>query len=235
MNTLKPAALRRRSFHYRTLAAAGAVFVERNGAGVAWHYGGTPEAEAAIARTLAVIDLSPLPRSGYKGRDALAWLSEQGLVIGEDSNRAYRQSDGLLVAKLAPGEALILADPAHNWDGALDAAWEESERLCFPVPRRESSLWFRVVGRHAAAMFAKLCGVDLRPHKFSNWAIAQTSIARMNGIVIRDDIGEVPAYHLLADSASADYLWNCLIDAMAEFGGGPVGLAGLLVLGEQRS
>ncbi len=100
---------------------------------------------------------------------------------------------------------------------------------------RESSLWFRIAGRHAAAMFAKLCGVDLRPHKFANWAVAQISIARMNGIVIRDDIGEVLAYQLLADSASADYLWNSLLDVMAEFGGGPVGLAGLLVLGEQRS
>jgi len=30
----------------------------------------------------------------------------------------------------------------------------------------------------------------------------------------------------LADSASADYLWNCLLDAMTEFGGGPSVLPG---------
>jgi sarcosine oxidase subunit gamma len=36
------------------------------------------------------------------------------------------------------------------------------------------------------------------------------------------------AYHVLADSASAPYLWDCLIDAMAEFGGGPVGVDELL-------
>ena len=68
--------------------------------------------------------------------------------------------------------------------------------------------------------------VNLRPHKFANWAVAQTSIVRMNGIVIRDDIGDASAYHLLADSASADYLWNCLLDAMTEFGGGPSVLPG---------
>jgi sarcosine oxidase subunit gamma len=41
----------------------------------------------------------------------------------------------------------------------------------------------------------------------------------------------VPVFHLLADSASADYLWEALLDAMAEFGGAPVGLAALRSLG----
>ncbi|MEO3434299.1 hypothetical protein [Inquilinus sp. CAU 1745] len=31
----------------------------------------------------------------------------------------------------------------------------------------------------------------------------------------------------LADSASAGYLWDCLIDAIAEYGGAPVGLSAL--------
>ena len=58
-------------------------------------------------------------------------------------------------------------------------------------------------------------------------ALAQTSIARLNGIVARADLGETLAYHLLADSASASYLWAVLTDAMAEFEGRPVGLAAL--------
>ena len=49
----------------------------------------------------------------------------------------------------------------------------------------------------------------------------------MSGIILRQDLGELPVFHLLADSASADYLWDCLVDAMAEFDGAPVGLAAL--------
>jgi sarcosine oxidase subunit gamma len=79
-------------------------------------------------------------------------------------------------------------------------------------------------------MVAKICGVDLRPGKFADGRIAQTSMARMNGVVIRDDQGETLAYHLLGDSASAEYLWGCLIDAMAEFDGAPVGLAAVRAL-----
>jgi sarcosine oxidase subunit gamma len=43
----------------------------------------------------------------------------------------------------------------------------------------------------------------------------------------------VPAYHVLADIASGEYLWACLVDAMAEFGGAPVGLAAVRRLAGQ--
>jgi sarcosine oxidase subunit gamma len=41
------------------------------------------------------------------------------------------------------------------------------------------------------------------------------------------DLGGTPAFHLLADSASAEYLWTCVLDATAEFDGAPVGWTAL--------
>jgi sarcosine oxidase subunit gamma len=79
-------------------------------------------------------------------------------------------------------------------------------------------------------MFAKICGVDLRPAHFPIGAIAQTSVAKMSAIIIRADLGSTIAYHVCADIASADYLWTCLEDAMAEYGGRIVGLAALRAL-----
>ena len=114
----------------------------------------------------------------------------------------------------------------------LDAAWNDKSGLCFPVPRRDASFWFNITGEMATAMFAKICGVDLRPKSFANHMIAQTSVARSNAIIIRDDLGAVPAFHMLGDSASAGYMWMCLLDAMEEFGGKPVGLQAVLALGK---
>ena len=73
-------------------------------------------------------------------------------------------------------------------------------------------------------MFAKVCGVDLRPAMFAVDAVAQTSVARLNAIVVRADLETVPAFRLLGDSASAAYMWESLLDAMAEYGGAAVGL-----------
>ena len=79
-------------------------------------------------------------------------------------------------------------------------------------------------------MLAKVCAVDLRPQVFAANAIAQTNVARLNVIVIRGDLGPVPAFDLITDLASAVYLWGALLDAMAEYDGAPIGLAAIRAL-----
>ncbi len=225
----QPTEFARRSFVYRTLAAAGAEFAEVAGGAVAMTMGGTVEDEAAQARRLGLADLSVLPRIGFKGRRPLDWLAENGAEVEKTPNRAFPKPGGL-VAVLAMTEVLVLGDlrGGDSLVEGLESAWSmDAADGVFPVPRRDSYFWFAISGEHAGAMFAKLCAVDLRPRKFPPFAIAQTSVARTNCVVIRHDMGDVPGYYLLGDGASAEYLWPCLLDAMTEFEGGAVGLAAL--------
>jgi sarcosine oxidase subunit gamma len=141
-------------------------------------------------REMAICDLSPLPRLGFKGKGALEWLREQGVAVGDEDNRAYTQPDGSLAARLAPTEALILGGLSS--EKALSARLERDWSIdtapdCYAVPRGTANFWFLITGQRAPEMFAKLCGVDLRPHKFPVNAIAQTSVARSVGIIIRAD------------------------------------------------
>jgi len=77
-------------------------------------------------------------------------------------------------------------------------------------------------------VLAKLCGVDLRPAAFPVGAVAQTSAARINVIIINLAEGELPCLQTLCDRASLSYFWDALLDAMAEFGGQPAGIDALL-------
>ncbi|MCY1308595.1 hypothetical protein D9M70_586140 [compost metagenome] len=79
-----------------------------------------------------------------------------------------------------------------------------------------------------AEVMAKVCGVDLRPEAFPVGAVAQTSAARINVIVINAGTGERPHFHILCDRASLEYFHGALLDAMDEFDGQPVGLEALL-------
>jgi len=227
-----PTAFLRRSFVYRTLQRLGAEFAMVNGAAVALRCDAAVEGDLAAGRRLGLADLSPLPRTGFKGAGTIEFLTAQGLAIGPDNNVAYLQPGGGLAARLAPSEIFFLdgLDGEGQMVARLEGAWhwgEERPRrpIGYPMPRGESHCWFTVTGEQAPSMLAKLCGVDLRPAKFAAGHIAQTSAAKINAIVIRCPVGEVVAYHLLADSASADYFWTCLVDAMAEFDGRPIGLA----------
>ncbi len=202
-----PATLPRRSFVYRRLAGRGAA----------------PGDAGVVLRHSSLA-----PRLGFKGRAALDWLRGNDIAVPEVNTRALRLGGGL-VCRLAPNEAMILATDAID---RLDAAWDRDRPAgCYPVPRADSHAWFKVAGRDAAAMLAKLSGVDFRPHRFDDLEIAQTFVARLAAIVVRDDIGGTLAYNLLADSASALYLWDCVVEAMAEFDGAVVGAE---ALGENR-
>ena len=206
-----------RSFVYRRLEAAGAVFGVVAGSAIAESF---PGDAARIARA-GLVDLSPLPRAGFKGPAALATLAKAGLTIPDANNRAARRKDGALVVRLADTEALILSNLAGQLTvGAVAAAG------CYSLPRQDSHAWFAIAGANAGGCLAKLCGVDLRQRSFSDGAVAQCVVAGISAILIRDDA--IAAFHLLADSASAGYLWDCVIDAMAEFDGGPVGRACLV-------
>lgn len=228
-----------RSFHYRALTAAGARFGELGGAAIAADYGADVDKEKTQTQKLGLADLSTLPRTGFKGKAAIAWLGKQGLQIDDTNNRAYPQPDGSLIARLADSEAIVLGSLHSAAERCatltLNEAWKseyESGQAagCFHVPRQDGSAWFLLTGTHVSEMFAKICAVDMRLNKFPNGSIAQTSMARMNGIAIRHDIGDTPAFHVVFDSASATYLWNCLLDAMAEFDGAPVGHKAILAL-----
>ena len=219
-----------RSPNYRILVSEGAQFKPLGNTALVDNYGKSVDQEAAQAKQLGIVDLNAIPRTGFKGREAIDWVRNQGLQIGDQNNQAYRQANGLLVARLADTEVLILND-VNNSENQCESLDEEYHRnlptRCYSVPRFNSSSWLLITGEFASEMFAKLCGVDLRLHKFSEGSIAQTSIARINGIIIRGDIHGVPAFHFLFDSASTDYMWACLKDAFMEFNGTPVGHSAL--------
>ena len=165
---LDPATLKRRSFVYRKLVAAGAEFAEINGGAVAMRYPARKEGETESARRMALADLSVLPHGGFKGRGTVEWLTAQGLTIGPDSNKAYAQAGGELAARLAPTEIFLLDALAGS--GALinrlNDAWQWAAsaprpQQGYPTPRQDSHAWFMVTGAKAPEMFAK---IDLQNH-----------------------------------------------------------------------
>lgn len=226
--TLHPTALDQRSFLYRAHATAGAVFAEDNGFAVPQTYGASVEEETARAHEMGIADHSHLARTGFKGWNTATWMAAQSCKFSDASNMAYGQDCGARLLRLAPNEMMVLGDikSESRLVDKLDAAWSmKISDGTFAVPRAHTNCWLKVTGEHAPSMFAKICAVDLRPGHFDEGAIAQTSVARLNCIVARNDIGLTIGYDILTDSASAMYFWTALLDAMKEFSGAPVGIA----------
>ncbi len=221
-----------RSQIYRRHVDAGANFEAIAGAAVVANYGKAGD-EAEQARHLALVDLSTLAKAGFKGAGAPGWLEEQGAQLPGSPNQAERQEDGSLIARLSTNELLILSDPISNsaLPSILQDSWSlDSTKSVYSLPRGDSHCWFALTGEHSPAMLAKVCGVDLRPGTFALHEVAQTSLARVNAIILRHDLATALCFFVLSDVSSAEYLWDVLLDAMMEFQGSTVGLAALRAL-----
>ncbi len=193
--------------------------------------------DADIAKKAGVLDLSGLLRTGYRGAGTPELLGNAGLPIPARPNQAAAGAEGDWVLRLSNTEYWLLGSLANRGETlaklpGLDACdsncLDATPNACYPLFCMDSHGWLMLTGEHVSDVMAKLCGVDLREAEFPLGSIAQTSLARVNGIIVHQEINGLTAYSILCDNASIDYLWTALIDAVQEFGGGPVGLASVV-------
>ena len=229
MNAVNPSQRQRRSMLYRWHERHGAAFVEHAGVIVVAHYA-TEAGEASAARELGLCDLSTLPRWGVTGRGATTWLEEAGFDVPESVNRAVRQADADVLARLSSDEYLLLAAGLLAGDavpGDLPDTVSAASGPVYTLPRRDSHAWFAVSGQRAPELLATVCGVDLRDAAFRDGAVAQTSVARVSAVLLRADLGVTPCFFVLGSSTAAEYLWDSLAGALPAPGGALIGVRAL--------
>ena len=233
VNPIKPSSFNKRSFLYRTHDKSGGEFMEENGFAVPMNYGKSSVNEVKLAHQMGIADLSHLSRTGFKGWQASHWLSSQNCKFDDDSNFSYLQDTKARILRLSPSEFVVVGNILGNDNlvNELNTTWYSIQvDGVYLVPRSDTNCWLKITGTHAPSMLAKVCAVDLRPQFFSDGAVAQTNIARLNCIITRHDVGLATTYDILTDCASADYFWLALLDAMDEFSGGPVGISAIRML-----
>lgn len=222
----------RRSLLHRWHTQRGAEFVTLNGRVFVDNYGDV-DAETSAARKLGICDLSLLRRHGLTGPGSRDWLRTHHYPFPNVPNTSTKLTNGDLLARLSEYEFMHmqLADLHEGIGNPGKEVWHgDGESRAYPIPRGDSHCMFAVSGRSAAEMFSKLCAVDLRPENFLSGSVAQTSVARLDAIVMRDDIGRSCNFLLLTSTSAAEYLWECLVDAIDEYDGQPVGVEALRAL-----
>lgn len=220
----------RRSAVWRELRDGGAVMAPFGDWSIARDFG-APAAEAALARTLGLADLTPLPRIGFRGAATIDHFRASGgvlggLVLGERHDWAYRQADGTLALRLSLNELLVLADPRSGSQSLTLrnlAAGELPER-CYRSAAPDAQYWFALTGEAGPRTLAKLCAVDFRNGQYAEGRVVQTLVAAATAIVFRHDIGDTSVYHVLGDQSLAVHMWRAIAAAGREYGLGFVGL-----------
>ena len=169
----------------------------------------------------ALIDFSLMPRFGVRGSGAADHLAEQRFDVPVAINTATPGRRGSWVARLGKTEYWVLGATDEEQFPAEMRGLAGPETDCYPVPCDEGRAWFVLHHPCRAEVMAKLCGVDLREAACPLGSIAQTSVARVNAVIIHHTVFKKPVFSLFSDVSSSSYLWGALVDALEEFGAGP--------------
>ena len=189
-----------------------------------------PEEEVQrVCAAVGLADLSPLGKLDLKGRDlelllhALAGAPPPS--VNSIGRVRLREGPECLCCRLAQDELLLLTAPL-DLEAVIGALQPKLGVACAHLTDLTSALAvLDLVGPKAPDVLSKVMALDLRPAVFPPLILAQGGLARVHAIVLRLDLGSHLGCRLLIGREHAEFVWDVLLDAGAEFDIVPFGAA----------
>lgn len=148
-------------------------------------------------------------------------------TLGCAFRRSRRRQDGALVVGSGPGEWLLIGEMGIERALTTQLRTEAGAEFVTTVDLTHGRALMRLTGYDAARALSKLCAVDLCDAATPDGAAFRSSVAKIATDIVRDDAGSgalgEPSYLLHCERSSGQYLFDCLMDAGAEFGIEPDG------------
>jgi heterotetrameric sarcosine oxidase gamma subunit len=212
------------------LVAAGAQIEERDGWRVAANYGDTIAEKKACAESVGIAELSSLGITELLGTPSVieAITSEVAGTAAKLGEAVF--AGGAWWCTVKPDRVLAMTDPADTaaLRGRLEAAAASRNELVSVTDLTSTLTTFSYSGPLARDTFARITALDLREREFPLRGFLPGSIGRVPGLLLRQ--GQDSFLHTFG-AASAQYMWESVIDAAEELGGRPVGIDALGPLG----
>ena len=126
-------------------------------------------------------------------------------------------------------------EPQHNgWCLGANHYWMIGEPPLDPPPGAidVSSVYtsLRLAGPRSREVLNKVTSLDVSNGVLPNLCTAQASVAHARTVVLRQDIGSIPAFHLLIGRDYGESCWESIVHAGHEFHLCPFGLTALGLL-----
>ncbi len=206
----------------------GAQLVERDG----WHipevYTNLQSELAAARQGVALADQSPRGKIAVEGVEA-AQLVHQVYGVDEldvgsgavvENAHIYRLRRDVFFVSTAP-------NVQESEYARLSEQVEAAELFVTLSDGTHGQSEILAVGPASPTLMRKVCGLDFHNDALADGQARQTSVAKINQLIIRRDLGNLPAYALIGARSLGEYLWGVLQEAGEEWDVAPIGLAAL--------
>jgi aminomethyltransferase len=122
---------------------------------------------------------------------------------------------------LGPSHLLVTGDAELGSD--LPGVWVTDVTSVFAQ--------FLLAGPRSRDVLRKVTSLNVSASALPDLGCGQASLAHVRAIILRQDLGNEPAFHLLVSREYAESVWDSLLHAGQEFHVAPFGLKALQTLG----
>ena len=215
---------------HSTTQRLGATFIEQRGWRIPQVYTTMEDEIVAAQEQLALADEASNGKLLLEGDQAESVLMEAfdlgSLEINEGRDGIYRLRTDLFFVSTPPGREI-------RAQKKLTTALKASEQFVTVTDITHGRAEIRVIGPHSQELLSKVCGLDFHSSAFPNETAKQSSLVKTTQLIIRRDVGELPAFSIIGIQSLGPYVWDTMIEAGREFGVVPIGRAALAALGEE--
>lgn len=215
---------------YSAAQRLGATFIEQRGWRIPQVYTTLEDEVVAAQERLVLADETSNGKLLLEGDQVESVLMDAfdlgSLKINKGHGGIYRLRTDLFFISTTPGREV-------RAQKKLATALKASEQFVTVTDITHGRAEIRVIGPHSQELLSKVCGLDFHPSAFPNETAKQSSLAKTTQLIIRCDIGELPAFSIIGVQSLGPYVWDTMMEAGREFGVVPIGRAALAVLADE--
>lgn len=219
----------KRSPLHSTAQALAAQFADAAGWQTPEIFTGVEMETAAARQHVALADASANGKILVQGQAAAAVLLAVSLEIGAGMatslGHVYRLRPDLFFVSTLPGAEV---DSVHSLQVAAPAA----SGLVTVTDVTHGRAEVQLIGPNSRDLLSRLCGLDFHPATFPNQSARQSSVAKTTQLIIRRDLGQLPAFALVGARSLAAYLYDTIMQAGRDLGIAPIGRAAKEEIGD---
>jgi len=182
-------------------------------------------AQESESRPILLSDVSFLARVGLKGPQTVQWLAGQGIAVPEQINSWLTLPQDGLIARLGTTEFLIEDGPHGQITAALKPVLRSGIAGVYPVLRQDAAIV--LTGSEANSLLLETCSVNFMSFPLTERRAIMTSMVGVSVTIVRWMRNGLPLYRIWCDGSFGPYLWETLLEAAHDIGGGAIGVATL--------
>ncbi len=133
--------------------------------------------------------------------------------------RTHQDEKGRLVIGSGPDQWHVLSEPGSQAETLqeLQKLASVGKGLTTAVDVTHGRALFRITGAETRGLLNKLCAIDFSDDVVPNRSALRSSVGGVVTDIVRNDTQDSRSYLLHCERSSAQYLWDTLLDAGAEY------------------